>query len=297
MNILMRIFVFFIFLIITWGIVYHYEEKIIMIKNTYEVTISDLSNDLNKERKDNKVKIEMIKSRVRMMNDVLKKSYPMYAYSEKVNDVVNNIDSEDFNKKLDELPIDLQRIYVREYLLKVHGLGKYKLTYPELGLPANSKKSYTPNFYSEFGTYRNYPQYYLRGQRSTYINGDYNGVHEGIDILGIDDMEILATYDAEVIRIYNWEGGLTVEIKYYNQIRKHWCLDRFLHCHVVNVKVGDKIKKGQIIAQYGNTGKYSTDDHIHYSHLVWNGKQWVHHNIFMNSTWGNRVYNYVLARF
>ena len=84
--------------------------------------------------------------------------------------------------------------------------------------------------------------------------------HSGIDILALKGTPILAAASGEVI--YNGDQmagyGNMIIIKHNNNFSSVYA-----HNRVNLVKVGDRIKKGKIIAKVGSTGR-STQPHLHF---------------------------------
>lgn len=86
--------------------------------------------------------------------------------------------------------------------------------------------------------------------------------HDGLDIAGKSGSEILAVADG----IVSWRGarggyGQMIEINHGNGY-----LTRYAHNKKVVVKLGDRIRKGQLIALMGSTGR-STGPHLHFEIL------------------------------
>lgn len=98
-------------------------------------------------------------------------------------------------------------------------------------------------------------------------NIEYSDRHNGIDIVGAND-DLLALYSGEVFYLtendgtgcktivikHTWKYGLTLLVQYS-------------HCASFEVKVGDKVSKGDKVATMGNTGR-STGKHLHCSMYV-----------------------------
>lgn len=83
--------------------------------------------------------------------------------------------------------------------------------------------------------------------------------HYGIDISNLRGTPVRATADGKVILAHRSGGyGLLVVIDHGNGFRT-----RYAHNHKILVKNGDKVKKGQVIAYMGSSGK-STGTHLHY---------------------------------
>ncbi len=90
--------------------------------------------------------------------------------------------------------------------------------------------------------------------------------HDGLDLVGIDSKEIYSTIDGTV-EIAGWENpknkaqgfGLYIRLKKNNSSDRYY----FGHLSKVKVKIGQKIKCGDLIGIEGNTGK-STGSHCHY---------------------------------
>ncbi len=87
--------------------------------------------------------------------------------------------------------------------------------------------------------------------------------HEGIDLAAPKGTPIFAAADGEVIKA-GWYGGygLTVEISHgfgYTTL--------YGHASKLLVKVGQKVQRGDVIAQVGSTG-LSTAAHLHYEVIV-----------------------------
>ena len=86
--------------------------------------------------------------------------------------------------------------------------------------------------------------------------------HEGMDFTAPVGTDIFATGNGTVI----WSGwrqgyGETVEVDH----GFHY-VTRYAHCSKLLVRVGQKVKRGDVIALVGNTGK-STGPHLHYEVL------------------------------
>ena len=84
-------------------------------------------------------------------------------------------------------------------------------------------------------------------------------MHSGLDISGQHGKEIISPSDGTVV-FAGLEGG------YGNVLvidHGYGVKTRFGHLSTIGVKPGEKVKRGQAIAQMGNTGR-STGPHLHY---------------------------------
>ena len=83
--------------------------------------------------------------------------------------------------------------------------------------------------------------------------------HEGMDFTAPVGTDIFATGNGTVSYV-GWRQGYgeTVEIEHGFGYRT-----RYAHCSKLLVRVGQKVKRGDVIALVGNTGK-STGPHVHY---------------------------------
>jgi len=103
------------------------------------------------------------------------------------------------------------------------------------------------------------------GNRDDPFTGE-NAFHTGVDIKARRGEPIKATATGTVVEAsYNGDYGHLVEIKNGNGFTS-----RFAHLQSYKVKVGDKVKRGQLIGLVGNSGR-STGAHLHYE-LCLNGK-------------------------
>jgi murein DD-endopeptidase len=83
--------------------------------------------------------------------------------------------------------------------------------------------------------------------------------HNGVDLATPTGTEVLATGDGVVTRIATHKyAGKYVVVDYTGPYSS-----RFLHLSKILVKQGQKIKRGQVIALSGNTGR-TTGAHLHY---------------------------------
>ncbi|MCK9498097.1 MAG: M23 family metallopeptidase [Bacteroidales bacterium] len=91
--------------------------------------------------------------------------------------------------------------------------------------------------------------------------------HFGVDIAAVSDELIKATYRGTVISSdYTIENGYTIIIQHKTNI-----ISVYKHAQSSLVKAGDKVKTGQIIANYGNSGENTSGPHLHFE--LWkNGK-------------------------
>ena len=99
------------------------------------------------------------------------------------------------------------------------------------------------------------------GKRTDPFSGEIN-IHSGVDISSSLGLPVKATADG-VVSHSGWtkNSGYVVVIE-------HGCGFTTLYAHNKknNVKVGDKVKRGDVVSYVGSTGK-STGPHVHYE--VW----------------------------
>lgn len=83
--------------------------------------------------------------------------------------------------------------------------------------------------------------------------------HNGIDVPGWTGAPIRATASGKVTATF-WAGGygMTIMINHENGFKTVYA-----HLSKYNIKVGDYVTKGQLIALCGSTG-LSTGPHLHY---------------------------------
>lgn len=104
------------------------------------------------------------------------------------------------------------------------------------------------------------------GYRKNPFGGWSNEFHDGVDIACNYGTEVHATADG-VVTFAGWDPvyGRKVQINHGDGI-----VTFYGHNSRLLVKIGDKVKKGDIIAYSGNSGR-STGSHLHYGAIV-NGK-------------------------
>ena len=96
------------------------------------------------------------------------------------------------------------------------------------------------------------------GIRTHPISGDLR-FHAGIDIAAEKGTNIYSAFDGEVMEAdYDKWNGNYIKIKHDNDIMTVYC-----HCEKLNVKKGQKIRAGEVIATVGSTGS-STGPHLHF---------------------------------
>lgn len=108
-----------------------------------------------------------------------------------------------------------------------------------------------------------------RGRISSGYGRRWGRMHKGIDIAASPGTPIKAA-DGGTVSFAGYQGsyGYMVEINHGNGYKT-----RYAHCSKLHVKVGQKVAKGQHIANVGNTGR-STGPHLHLEVL----KNGVHQN-------------------
>lgn len=99
------------------------------------------------------------------------------------------------------------------------------------------------------------------------VTQQFKGIkHDGLDLVGLDSKEIYSTVDGTV-EVAGWENRLNTKQGFglYVRIKQNGTADRYYFGHLskINVKVGQAVKKGDIIGTEGNTGR-STGSHCHY---------------------------------
>jgi murein DD-endopeptidase MepM/ murein hydrolase activator NlpD len=86
--------------------------------------------------------------------------------------------------------------------------------------------------------------------------------HEGTDFPAAYGTPVLATGEGMVLRA-GWDAdyGFVVDLQHKNNV-----VTRYAHAQELLVKQGDLVKKSQVIAKVGSTGR-STGPHLHYEVL------------------------------
>jgi murein DD-endopeptidase MepM/ murein hydrolase activator NlpD len=100
--------------------------------------------------------------------------------------------------------------------------------------------------------------------RQRVITQYYGWKHTGVDLDGDYTDPIYASEDG-VVETAGWNNGgygLQIVINHENGMRT-----RYAHASKMFVKVGDRVKRGQVIAMVGTTGR-STGTHLHYEVYV-----------------------------
>ncbi|MEB3290069.1 MAG: M23 family metallopeptidase [Leptolyngbya sp.] len=97
------------------------------------------------------------------------------------------------------------------------------------------------------------------GVRSNPFGGSSYEVHEGIDFAGPVGQPILATADGVVVKAdYERGYGNHVKIDHGHQYET-----LYAHLSQMTVKIGDRVRRGDVIGHLGNTGR-SSGPHLHY---------------------------------
>jgi murein DD-endopeptidase MepM/ murein hydrolase activator NlpD len=110
----------------------------------------------------------------------------------------------------------------------------------------------------------------LFGWRVDPITG-HAALHTGLDFPAPAGTPILAAAGGMVVtREFHPEYGLMIEVDHGNDL-----LTRYAHASSVSVKVGDLVKRGQVVGAVGTTGR-TTGAHLHFEvllHGVWQDPQ------------------------
>lgn len=103
--------------------------------------------------------------------------------------------------------------------------------------------------------------------------------HKAVDIKGSDDADVMAVMTGEVVNVENnYLKGTVVTIKHNKSLQTVYAsLDEN-----VNVKVGDKVKAGDVIGKVSTSAKGESNDgaHLHFEVLVDNVK--TDPNLYLN---------------
>lgn len=95
------------------------------------------------------------------------------------------------------------------------------------------------------------------------------GWHSGLDIISkCNDDRLFAIADGKVIYLTEDDGtGCKTIVTAHHGVLPFDCtlLVLYAHCSKFNKKVNDVVKKGDVVAYMGDTGKYVTGKHLHTS--------------------------------
>ena len=148
----------------------------------------------------------------------------------------------------------------KEYEVESGKIINSKLIKEEIIKEPVSKKIYrgTKNPYEYGVAFLSHP---TRGGYMTSGYGErWSSFHKGIDIAGNIGDNVFAAMDGEVTYAEYNDGGYgnLIIIKHEDNMSTYYG-----HLSKYKVKVGDKVKKGDVIGEVGNTG-FSTGPHLHF---------------------------------
>jgi len=87
--------------------------------------------------------------------------------------------------------------------------------------------------------------------------------HYGVDFSARVGTPIFTTADGVVTFTGRWyEFGWAVEISHGNAM-----ITRYAHCSKILVEMGQRVKRGEVIARVGSSGR-STAPHLHYEVIL-----------------------------
>lgn len=90
--------------------------------------------------------------------------------------------------------------------------------------------------------------------------------HYGIDIAGANahGQPVISVADGEVFQVNysSGEAGYNIRIRHYDEEGNEW-QSRYSHLSLMTVRIGDKVRQGDVIGAVGSTGG-STGPHLHF---------------------------------
>ena len=120
-------------------------------------------------------------------------------------------------------------------------------------IEATSDPQFIPSMWAHLGKINN-----EFGNRRNPFGGGYE-FHSGLDIDGERGDSVIAPANGTVTKA-GWQGGYgnLIEINHGNGL-----ITRYAHLSRINVQIGDRAERGQIIGLVGSTGR-STGPHLHF---------------------------------
>jgi murein DD-endopeptidase MepM/ murein hydrolase activator NlpD len=219
-----------------------------------------------------------VSARIDKLEKIADENYRIFGYGQSSFQNLFDVKNNEVDKKIDSIPDDWysSKITKAETL---HGLKNYELRYQNLSFPTDIETSYVAYRSCEFGTKRSY-------ETSNKVIKYYT--HTGLDIANAKNKKIKSVSDGIVTHTGKFEdktddyyGGQFIYIQHNN------ISYRYFHLSEVEVKVGDRIKKGERIGIMGTTGFLSEGEHLHLE--FYNTKTNKYINPVINTTWGTPV--------
>lgn len=132
----------------------------------------------------------------------------------------------------------------------------------ELLAKVNNDKAYFRSLPNQWPTSGEISSYY--GWRKSPFGGRSESFHDGIDIANDSGTKVCAAADGQVV-FAGWQPvyGRTILIEH-----GHGFATKYAHNSALLVEEGDRVKKGQVIARMGTSGR-STGPHLHFSIMKW----------------------------
>ena len=106
------------------------------------------------------------------------------------------------------------------------------------------------------------------GYRTHPVTGKKGTFHSGVDLPCVSGSRLNALANGTVERYaYDYGGGNILTIRYDNGYKS-----LYMHMQAMTVKIGDKVKAGQMVGKADNTGAYTTGSHLHCT-IEYNGNR------------------------
>jgi len=232
--------------------------------------IKSISKNNEELEKSNYVRIKMVEdAMIKLADSYGGGGQEMFEIIEKI----KKNDTKNIDELINTIP-DTMEEYKREMKIKFHGLQNYTMRIDGMIFPFSVDESWVTCEDGEFG-YR-----YWKGNKELHPGTDFKS--KGDKIMAMGDGIVLDVGEAK-------KGGNYILSEHYIDGETYRLY--MAHLFSYNVKKDDLIKKSDIIATMGNTGKKTSGKHLHVTLMKYDKKlkRWIYINLVRESTYNKSV--------